>query len=420
MLKAHAAGLPAIGLALLLALTACGGGGGDGGATTTTPPPTTTTPPPTTTTPPPTTTTPPPPPAAPNSVTLTPVVAGLSSPVDLQAPGDSTGRMFVVEQAGTIRILQAGALLATPFLDIRARVTFSGEMGLLGAAFHPAFAQNRRFYVNYVRVLGSGQIQSVISEFQASAANANQADPGSERILLAVNQPFTNHKGGQLAFGPDKFLYIGLGDGGSGGDPLGNAQSLQTFLGKMLRIDVDRTTGGLPYAIPGDNPFVAGGGLPEIWAYGLRNPYRFSFDSATGRLFAGDDGQDLFEEIDILQKGGNFGWNVMEGLHCFKPATGCNMTGLTLPIAEYDHSEGMAVIGGYVYHGPGIPALAGSYVFGDFGSGKIWRLTQDNSGAWQRVLLLNSGRNMSSFGLDSAGELYLVDYVRGAILKVTP
>jgi glucose/arabinose dehydrogenase len=392
MWKAHA-GLLSLGLGLLLVLNACGGGSA-------------------------TTTIAPPPPA--NSITLTPVVSGLSSPVDLQATDDGTGRLFVVEQAGTIRILQAGALLTTPFLDIRTRVNFSGEMGLLGAVFHPAFAQNQRFYVNYVRLLATGQIQSVIAEYRVSAANANQADPASERILLTVNQPFANHKAGQLAFGPDKFLYIGLGDGGSGGDPLGNAQNLQTLLGKMLRIDVDRTTGALPYAIPADNPFVAGGGLPEIWAYGLRNPFRFSFDTATGKLFVGDPGQQLFEEVDIVQKGGNFGWNVMEGLHCFNPATGCNMTGLTLPIAEYGRSEGIAVIGGYVYHGPAIPPLAGSYVFGDFGSGNIWRLTQDNSGAWQRVLLLSSGRNISSFGLDSAGELYLVDYGGGAILKVSP
>jgi glucose/arabinose dehydrogenase len=403
MWKAHCAGLLTAGLALLLVLTACGGGGG---ATTLDAPPAAPAPAAPT--------------APPNSITLTPVVAGLSSPVDLQPTDDGTGRLFVVEQAGTIRILRAGALLATPFLDIRTRVSFSGEMGLLGVAFHPAFDQNQRFYVNYVRVLGTGQIQSVIAEYRVSAADANQADPASERILLTVNQPFANHKAGQLAFGPDKFLYIGFGDGGSGGDPLGNAQNLQTHLGKMLRIDVDHTTAALPYAIPADNPFVAGGGLPEIWAYGLRNPFRFSFDAATGRLFAGDAGQDLYEEIDLLQRGGNYGWNVMEGLHCFKPATGCNQAGLMLPIAEYDHSEGIAVIGGYVYRGSAIPTLAGSYVFGDYGSGKIWRLTQDDSGAWQRVLLLSSGRSISSFGRDSAGELYLVDYGAGAILKVSP
>jgi len=394
MWKTHSAGLPMVCLGLLGVLPACGGSNKT------------------------TTTTPPPPP--PSSITLTPVVSGFSSPVDLQPSGDSTGRLFVVEQAGTIRIVHGGVVLATPFLDIRTRVNFSGEMGLLGVAFHPGFAQNQRFYVNYVRLLGASQIQSVIAEYQASAADANQADPATERILLTVNQPFTNHKGGQVAFGPDKFLYIGLGDGGSGGDPLGNGQNLQTLLGKMLRIDVDHTTGALPYAIPADNPFVAGGGLPEIWAYGLRNPFRFSFDTASGKLFVGDVGQNLYEEVDILQKGGNYGWNVMEGLHCYNPATGCDKTGLMLPIAEYGHSEGIAVIGGYVYHGPAIPALAGSYVFADFGAGKIWRLTQDNAGAWQPVLLLSGGPNMSSFGQDSAGDLYLVDYGGGAILKVTP
>jgi glucose/arabinose dehydrogenase len=398
-------------------LTACGGGGGSGGggsaSDTTTPPLPSLSPSP------PQPPAPTPTPTSLTSVSLTPVVSGLSSPVDLQPTDDGSGRLFVVEQAGTIRILQAGALLAKPFLDIRPRVNFGGEMGLLGAAFHPAFAQNRRFYVNYVRMLGTGQVQSVIAEYRVSAADANQADPASERILLTVNQPFANHKGGQLAFGPDRFLYIGLGDGGGEGDPQGNGQNLQTLLGKMLRIDVDHTTGALPYAIPADNPFVGGAGLPEIWAYGLRNPFRFSFDTATGRLFVGDAGQDLFEEVDLLQKGGNFGWNVMEGLHCFKPASGCNTSGLLLPIAEYGHAEGVAVIGGYVYRGSSIPALAGSYVFGDFGSGTIWRLTQDATGAWQRVPLLSGGPNISSFGRDFAGELYVVDYGAGAILKMS-
>ena len=410
--------LPTIWLALLLMLTACGGGGGGGGASDTTTP-TSPAPTPAPSPSPSPLPAPTPPLTSLNSVSLTPVVSGLSSPVDLQAGDDSSGRLFVAEQAGTIRILQAGALLAKPFLDIRPRVTFSGEMGLLGVAFHPAFAQNQRFYVNYVRRLGTGQIQSVIAEYRVSAADANQADPASERILLTVNQPFSNHKGGGLVFGPERFLYIGLGDGGSEGDPQGNGQNLQTLLGKMLRIDVDHTTGALPYAIPADNPFVAGAGLPEIWAYGLRNPFRFSFDTPTGRLFVGDAGQDLFEEVDLLQKGGNFGWNVMEGLHCFKPATGCTTSGLLLPIAEYNHSEGVAVIGGYVYRGASIPALVGSYVFGDFGSGTIWRLTQDASGAWQRVRLLSGGPKISSFGRDSAGELYVVDYGAGAILRVS-
>jgi len=346
---------------------------------------------------------------------LSPVVSGLTNPVDLQFPNDGTGRFFVVQQPGSIRIGNNGTLLATPFLDITPKVNFSGEMGLLGLAFHPQFAQNHKFYVHYDQMVGS-QIQSVIAEYQVSAADANQADPASERILLTVNQPFPNHKGGQLVFGPDGFLYIGFGDGGSGGDPLGNGQNLQTLLGKMLRIDVDHTSSGLQYAIPADNPFAAGGGLPEIWAYGLRNPWRFSFERDTGRLFVGDVGQDKYEEIDILQRGGNFGWNVMEGMHCFNPATGCNLMSLVLPIAEYDHTEGDAVIGGPVYKGTAIPNLGGAYIFSDFGSGTIWDLTE-SSGTWTRTKLLSSNRNVSSFGQDVAGEIYVVDY-SGNILKL--
>jgi len=346
---------------------------------------------------------------------LSPVVSGLTNPVDLQFPNDGTGRFFVVQQPGSIRIGNNGTLLATPFLDITPKVNFSGEMGLLGLAFHPQFAQNHKFYVHYDQMVGS-QIQSVIAEYQVSAADANQADPASERILLTVNQPFPNHKGGQLVFGPDGFLYIGFGDGGSGGDPLGNGQNLQTLLGKMLRIDVDHTSSGLQYAIPADNPFAAGGGLPEIWAYGLRNPWRFSFERDTGRLFVGDVGQDKYEEIDILQRGGNFGWNVMEGMHCFNPATGCNMMSLVLPIAEYDHTEGDAVIGGPVYKGTAIPNLGRAYIFSDFGSGTIWDLTE-SSGTWTRTKLLSSNRNVSSFGQDVAGEIYVVDY-SGNILKL--
>lgn len=359
--------------------------------------------------PPPSTGGPPPP------LTLNSVVSGLTNPVDLQFPNDGTGRFFVIQQTGSIRVGSNGALLATPFLDISSRVHFSGEMGLLGLAFHPQFTQNHKFYIHYDRLLGS-QIQSVIAEYQISAADANQADPGSERILLTVNQPFGNHKGGQIAFGPDGFLYIGLGDGGSENDPQGNGQNLQTLLAKMLRIDVDHTSSGLQYAIPADNPFAAGGGLPEIWAYGLRNPWRFSFERGTGRLFAGDVGQNKYEEIDILQSGGNFGWNVMEGMHCFNPPTGCNMTGLILPIAEYDHTEGDAVMGGYVYKGTAIPNLPGAYIFSDFGSGTIWALTE-SSGTWTRTKLLSSGRSVSSFGQDVAGEIYVVDY-SGNILKL--
>jgi glucose/arabinose dehydrogenase len=345
-------------------------------------------------------------------------VSGLSSPVDFQAPNDGSGRFFIVEQAGTIRIVMNGTVLPTAFLDIGSKVLFSGEQGFLGLAFHPQFPQKNLFYVHYDRVVGT-VVQSVISEYRVSASDPNQASP-TERVLLTVDQPpnFPNHKGGQIAFGPDGFLYIALGDGGSGGDPLGHGQSLQTLLGKVLRIDVDHTSSGRQYAIPASNPIAGGGGLPEIWAYGLRNPFRFSFERGTGRLFCGDVGQDKYEEIDILQSGGNFGWNVMEGMHCYNPASGCNMSGLILPIAEYDHTEGDAVIGGYVYKGSAFPSLANAYIFSDNGSGTIWKLVEGPPGTWTRSTLLASNRSISSLGQDVAGEIYFVDY-GGNVLKLT-
>jgi glucose/arabinose dehydrogenase len=349
---------------------------------------------------------------------LTPVVSGLTSPVDIQFPNDGSNRMFVVQQAGSIRIVANGSLGATPFLDITGKVTSGGETGLLGLAFHPQFTQNGLFYVHYDRTV-AGQIQSVIAEYQVSAGDANVADPNSERVLLTVNQPFSNHKGGQIVFGPDGFLYIGFGDGGSGGDPMGNGQNLQTMLGKMLRIDVNSQSGGKQYAIPPSNPFANGGGLPEIFAYGLRNPWRFSFEKGGTRLFVGDVGQDAFEEVDIVESGKNYGWNVMEGLHCYNPSSGCNMTGLAMPILEYPHSDGEAVMGGFVYKGTAISGLSGSYVFGDYISGTIWRLVESPPGTWTRTTLLSTGRNISSFGQDASGELYVLDY-SGSVLKLSP
>src|SRR5881409_825721 len=275
-----------------------------------------------------------PPPGGPPALGLSAFVSGVASPVGMEVPNDDSGRLFVLEQGGRIRIIQNGALVATPFLDITSKVESGGEKGLLGLAFHPSFSSNRRFFVYYTRRL-SLQLQSVFSEYAASSSNPDQADASSEHVLLVVNQPFDNHNGGQLAFGPDGFLYIAFGDGGSGGDPLGNGQKTDVLLGKILRIGVDPPFAvGKQYAIPPDNPFVSGGGLPEIWAFGLRNPWRFSFDRADGRLFAGDVGQDNWEEVDIITKGGNFGWNIMEGKHCYPPSvTSCTMTGLILPIA---------------------------------------------------------------------------------------
>jgi len=357
-----------------------------------------------------------PPPPPPPNLTLATVVSGLSGPLDLQRPpGDN--RFFVVEQRGTIRIIENGALRAGNFLDIQSLTNFDhAEQGLLGLAFHPNYSTNRLFYVNYDRGTDDATRETVIAEFQTLAGNPNQADPASERILLTVSQPFTNHKGGQLAFGPDHLLYLGLGDGGSEGDPLNNGQNVNVLLGKILRIGVDPPfSPGLQYAIPADNPFVGGAGAPEIWAYGLRNPWRFSFERGGTRLFAGDVGQDSFEEVDLITKGGNFGWNVMEGTHCFNPSSGCDMSGKVFPIAEYGHGEGIAVIGGYVYKGA-IPGLANVYIFGDL-TGKIWNLTETPGNTWNRTLLLTTGRSITSFGQDSAGEVYVVDQ-GGSVLKL--
>jgi glucose/arabinose dehydrogenase len=357
---------------------------------------------------------------SPVAIGLQLVASGLNAPLDLEQPDDGSGRLFVVEQGGAIKILQNGALLPQPFLDISNKVIFRGEMGLLGLTFHPGFQANGKFYLNYVRNAG-GQFQSVIAEYQVSAANPNQANPSSERILLTVDQVnnFPNHKAGQLAFGPDGFLYFGLGDGGGEGDPLQHGQNTQILLGKMMRIDVNSAGASTPYAIPADNPFAAGGGLPEIYAVGFRNPWRFSFDRSSGRLFVADVGQDKFEEIDIVTKGGNYGWNTMEGDHCFNPPSGCNMAGLILPIVEIPHPEAEAVIGGFVYHGTALAGMQGQYIFGDL-SGKIWSLTETSPNMFTRAVLATPGFNISSFGQDSAGELYVVDISGGRVLKLVP
>jgi glucose/arabinose dehydrogenase len=381
-----------------LLIASCGGNGGDSNVT-----------------PPPPGGMPTEPPAAPPQLTLVSFVSGLASPLDLQAPNDDTGRLFVVEQEGTIKIIRNGSVVSSPFLDITSKVSSGGETGLLGLAFHPDFAQNGRFYLNYTR--DSGQLQTVIAEYRVSAANADQADPSSERILFTVDQPFSNHNGGQLTFGTDEFLYIALGDGGGGGDPRGNAQDLQTVLGKILRIDVNTTSGGRQYGIPSSNPFAGGGGLPEIYAYGFRNPWRFSVDASTGRIFVADVGQNSREEIDLLESRGNFGWNVMEGTQCFEPSTGCNMNGLVLPITDYGRDEGGTVIGGYVYHGATISALQNIYVFGDFISGNIWGLQRQTNGSWTRTRLASTDKNISSLGQDQTGELYVVDY-SGSVWKL--
>jgi glucose/arabinose dehydrogenase len=358
----------------------------------------------------------------PPQLALEDFVSGLSNPLGFEAPDDGTNRIFIIEQGGAIRVVQAGMVLATPFLDISSQIESGGEEGLLGMACHPNFSASGRFYVDYTRRLSTGQLQTVISEFAVSAADPNQADPSSERQLLVVDQPFDNHNGGQLAFGADGFLYIAFGDGGSEGDPSGNAQNKNVLLGKILRIGVDPPfASGKQYAIPSGNPFAGGGGLPEIWAYGFRNPWRFSFDRSTGRLIAGDVGQDDWEEVDVVTGGGNYGWNIMEGNHCYPPSvTSCNMAGLVAPIAEYGHdaSGGISIIGGYVYHGSAIAGLEGTYIFGDLSSGHVWGLKQDATLDWHMTLILTHNLTVSSFGQDAAGELYLLDYGNGTVLRL--
>jgi glucose/arabinose dehydrogenase len=351
----------------------------------------------------------------PAAFTWTQVSGGLQNPVGLAHAGDRSGRLFILEQEGRIRILQDGELLPQAFLDISERVVCCGERGLLGIAFHPNYTQNGYFYINYTELQGQ-QLTSVIARYQASA-DANAADPNSEVRILEQPQPYNNHNGGGLEFGPDGFLYIGLGDGGSAGDPQGNAQSLDTWLGKLLRIAVDS---GEPYTIPVDNPFVQGGGLPEIWAYGLRNPWRFSFDHLSGDLYIGDVGQGSWEEIDFLPAGSlggaNFGWDYYEGAH---PYEGSPPSGLAIidPVAEYSHSLGISVTGGYVYRGSKLSEWQGVYLYGDYGSGNIWGLLRRADGTWENSLLFQTNANITSFGVDERGEIYLVDY-RGNILRL--
>lgn len=345
-----------------------------------------------------------------------PIASGLAAPVGFAHAGDE--RLFILERGGRIHIWQDGELKPGPYLDITDRVGAGGERGLLGLAFHPRYAETGTFYVNYTDRNGDTHI----AQFSVRSGNLDQADPASEKQLLLVEQPFPNHNGGALAFGPDGYLYIGLGDGGSAGDPFENGQSLDTLLGKILRIDVDQ---GDPYAIPDSNPFANGGGLPEIWAYGLRNPWRFAFDRQTGDLYIGDVGQNQHEEIDFQPAsspgGENYGWNIFEGNACY---TGdpCSEAGLTAPVYTYTHAEaGCSVTGGVVYRGAALPEWQGIYFFGDYCSGMVGGLLPSSSlgeaGGWQHAWLFNGAGNISSFGEDSIGEVYLAD-LNGTIYQL--
>ncbi len=342
-------------------------------------------------------------------------IQGFSAPVGIGHAGDNSNRIFVVEQGGRVRIVKSGVLQSSPFLDIAGRISAGGERGLLGLAFPPDYARKGYFYVNYTNTAGN----TVVSRFRRDASNPDAADPASEQFILTVGQPFANHNGGQLAFGPsDKMLYVGMGDGGSGGDPGNRAQNPAELLGKILRID---TESGRPftYTSPASNPFVTTAGFrPEIWATGVRNPWRFSFDRTMFDLFIADVGQGSFEEIDFQDAssdgGENYGWRIMEGVHCFNPNP-CSMAGLTLPILEYDHSGGnCSVTGGYVYRAGAFPRMQGLYFYGDFCSGRIWAL-RDTGAAWQNSLLLDTSIQISAFGEDEAGNLYAASYGGGDI-----
>jgi glucose/arabinose dehydrogenase len=347
------------------------------------------------------------------------VASGLSFPLYLTAPPNDAARLFIVEKTGGIRIVKDGTLLVTPFLDISGKVSNGGEQGVLGLAFDPNYASNGRFFVHYTDPAGNTRLSS----FQVSA-NPDIADAGSEQVILTAPQPYPNHNGGQLLFGPDGLLYLGLGDGGASGDPERRGQNLSDLLGAILRLDVGA---GSSYAVPSDNPFVAqAGARPEIWSYGLRNPWRFSFDRGTGDLYIADVGEGQFEEIDVSPaaggagKGLNFGWNRMEGSHCFNSGQ-CDQAGLTLPAYEYSHSNGCSITGGYIYRGSAIPSLQGLYFFADYCQGWVRSFRYSNGATteltdWQA---LKPGGSITSFGEDASGELYLI-VESGRVFKIVP
>jgi hypothetical protein len=362
-----------------------------------------------------------PPPPGSGELALVTVATGLAFPVFLTSPPGEAGRLFVVEKRGTIRIIEGGAVRSTPFLDLSGRVSGGSEQGLLGLAFHPEYPSNGRFVVNYTNQDGDTRV----AVFRVSA-DPNRADAASEQVILAVEQPFSNHNGGMVAFGPrDGHLYVGMGDGGSAGDPQGNGQRRSTLLGKLLRVAV---SGAGVVSVPADNPFVGqAGARPEIWSLGLRNPWRFSFDRLTGDLYIADVGQNQREEVNVaiaasqFGKATNFGWSIMEGSRCYSPASNCDQTGLTLPVIDYDHGQGCSVTGGYVYRGSALAAFRGTYFYSDYCQGWVRSFRLQGGGAaelrdWPE---LAPGGQITSYGEDSAGELYLLT-AGGRVARIVP
>ncbi len=360
------------------------------------------------------TTTPEPEPVWPPEVELTEAWSGFDQPVLLTHAGDGSGRSFVVELTGRVMVIDDGEPLPVPFLDVRDLVSTGGERGLFAIAFPPDFAETGRFYIDYTDRAGD----SVVARYRVSA-DPDVADPDSAEVILRVKQPFSNHNGGQIAFGPDGYLYVALGDGGSGGDPQNNGQDLGTLLGTILRIDVSTATG---YTVPDDNPFVGrAGARPEIWDYGLRNPWRFSFDALTGELYIADVGQNAWEELNVEPAGNggrNYGWRLYEGSHPYPPGTdGASTEGLTMPVVEYARDAGKSITGGFVYRGERSRDLAGVYFYADYVSGRLWALSRSADG-WRNVEVAETGMPIAGFGQDTDGEVYVLDVASGVIYRI--
>jgi len=356
----------------------------------------------------------------PTQIQLTPIASGLNRPLYLTHADDGSGRLFILEQGGIIHIWQDGVILDAPFLDVTNLLTWDvnaggyTERGLLGLAFHPNYAENGYFFINYTDTDG----KTVVARYSVSADNPNSADPNSAAIILTQNQPYPNHNGGHMDFGTDGYLYITLGDGGSADDPLATGQDPSDLLGSILRIDVDN---GFPFTNPVTNPFVGNeAGADAVWNYGLRNVWRFSFDRATGDLYMGDVGQNQFEEINFQEAssfgGENYGWRAYEAT---APYIGSAVTDVVPPIAQYSHSDGCSITGGYVYRGEAIPNLEGAYLYGDWCTGLVWTAYRNPSMEWQSSVFLRTGYRISSFGEDEAGELYILDY-SGDIYRIDP